>query len=76
MKANGVIFNKPKGKRETYFVTNRNNISWIINNKSPAKINTVISPKIKPPSTPYELSIIDNSMLTRKKQQPSKNPTS
>ena len=30
---------------------------------------------MKSPSTPDELSIIDNSMLTRKKQQPSKTPT-
>ena len=29
---------------------------------------------MKSPSTPDELSIIDNSMLTRKKQQPSKTP--
>ena len=34
MEANVVIFNKPKGKRESYFVTNKNNNSWIINNKS------------------------------------------
>ena len=30
MKGNGVIFNKSKGKRESYFVINRNNNSWII----------------------------------------------
>ena len=30
---------------------------------------------MKSPSTPEELSIIDNSMLTRKKQRPSKTPT-
>ena len=76
MKANCVILNKPKGKRESYFVTNRNNNSWIIRNKSPTKINTETSPKMKSPSTPDELSIIDNSMLTRKKQQASKPPTS
>ena len=29
---------------------------------------------MKSPSTPDELSIIDNSMLTRKNQQPSKTP--
>ena len=43
--------------------------------KSPTKINTVTSPKMKSPSTPDELSIIDNAMLTRTKQQPSKTPT-
>ena len=75
MKANGVIFNKPKVKRESYFVTNRNNNSWIINDKSPTKINTITSPKMKSPSNPDELSIIDNSMLARKKQQRSKTPT-
>ena len=75
MKANGVIFNKPKAKPESYFVTNRNSNSWIISDKSPTKINTVTSPKMKSPSTPDELSIIDNSMLTRKKQQRSKTPT-
>ena len=37
--------------------------------------NFLTSPKMKSPSTPDELSIIDNSMLTRKKQQPSKIPT-
>ena len=35
MKDNDAIFNKPKGKRESYFVSNKNNNSWIINNKSP-----------------------------------------
>ena len=75
MKANGVIFNKPKAKPESYFVTNRNSNSWIISDKSPTKINTVTSPKMKSPSTPDELSIIDNSMLTRKKQQRNKTPT-
>ena len=30
---------------------------------------------MKSPSTPDELSVIDNSMLTRKKQQPNKTPT-
>ena len=64
MRANGVIFNKPKGKRESYFVTNTNNNSF--SDKSPTKINTVTSPKMKLPSTPDELSVIDNSMLTRK----------
>ena len=38
MKAIVVIFSKPQGKRESYFVTNNNNNSWIISNKSPAKI--------------------------------------
>ena len=75
MKANGVIFNKLKGKRESYFVTNKNNNSWIINDQSPTKINTVTSPKSKSPSTPNELSVMDNSMLTRKKQQPIKTLT-
>ena len=75
MRANGVIFSKPKGKQESYFVTNTNNNSWIISDKSPIKINTVTSPKMKSPSTPDELSIIDNSKLTRKYQQRSKSPT-
>ena len=35
MKDNDAIFNKPKGKRESYFVSNKNNNLWIINNKSP-----------------------------------------
>ena len=75
MKINAVIFNKLKGKRESYFVTNRNNNSWIISDKSPTKINTATYPKVKSLSTPDELSITDNSMLTRKKQQPSETPT-
>ena len=75
MKANGIIFNKPTGKRESYFVTNRNNNLWIISDESPTIINTVTSPKMKPPSTPDELSIIDNPMVTRKKQQRSKTST-
>ena len=33
MKVNGVIFNKSKGKRESCFVANKNNNSWIISNK-------------------------------------------
>ena len=53
---NGIIFNKPKGKRESYFVTNKKNNSWIISDKSPTKVNTVTSPKMKSPSTPDELS--------------------
>ena len=75
IKANGIIFNKPTGKPESYFVTNRNNNLWIISDKSPTIINTVTSPKMKPPSTPDELSIIDNPMVTRKKQQRSKTST-
>ena len=66
MKDNGVTFNKPKGERESYFVTNNNN-SWIISNKSPAKVKTVTSPKLISPSTPDEISIFDNAMLTSKK---------
>ena len=68
IKANGVIFNKPKGKREFNFVAHKNNNSWIISDKSPTTVNTVASPKMLSPITPDELSIIDNSMLTRKKQ--------
>ena len=68
-------FNQPKAKRESYFVTNKNNNSWIISDKSPTKINTVTSPEMKSPSTPDELSIIDNSMPTRKRKQPSKTST-
>ena len=37
MKANDVIFNKPKGKRELHFVNNRNSNSSIISNKSEQK---------------------------------------
>ena len=47
VKANGVIFNKLKGKRKSYFVTNKNNDSWIISDKSPTKINTVTSTKME-----------------------------
>ena len=68
MKANSIIFNKPKGNRESYFAAHKNNNSWIINHKSPRKINTVTSPQMKSPSFLKELSIIDNSMLSRKKQ--------
>ena len=68
MKDNGVIFNKLKGKRESYFVVNKNNNSWIISNKSPTKIKTVTSPKLTSPSTPDEISVFDNAMLTSKKK--------
>ena len=68
---NGVTFNKPKGKGGSYFVTNKNNNSCIISNKSPKKVKTVTSPKLISPSTPDEISIFDNTMLTSKKQQPS-----
>ena len=51
MKANAVICNKPKGKRDSYFVTNRNNNSWIISEKSTIKINIVTFPEMKSPST-------------------------
>ena len=64
VKAN-VFFNIPKGKRESYFLANENNDSW--RNKSPIKINTLTFPKMKSPSTPDKLSIIENSMLTWKK---------
>ena len=37
MKTNAVICNKPKGKRDSYFVTNGNNNSWIISEKSATK---------------------------------------
>ena len=70
-----VSFSISRKENKSYFVTNRNNSSWIISDKSPTKINTVISTKMKTHSTPDELSIIDNSMLTRKKQQRSKTPT-
>ena len=76
MEDNGVIFNKPKGKRESYFVTNRNNNSWINSNKSPTKVKTVTSPKLTSPSTPDEISIFDNTMLTSKKKQTSTTPIS
>ena len=35
-----------------YFVTNKNNNSWIIGNKSPTKVETVTFPKLTSPSTP------------------------
>ena len=73
-KDNGVIFNKPKGKRESYFVANKNNNSWIISNKSPTKVKTVTAPKLISLSTPDETSIFDNAMLTSKKKQPSITP--
>ena len=41
MKDNGIIFNKPEGKRGSYSVTNKNSNSWIISNKSPTKMKTV-----------------------------------
>ena len=67
MKANAVNFNKPKGKREFYFVTNKNNNSWIISDKSPTKINAVTSLKMKSISTPDELSVIGNFTVTTNK---------
>ena len=70
-----VSFSISRKENKSYFVTNRNNNSWIISDKSPTKINTTTSPKVKSLSTPDELSITDNSMLTRKKQQPSETPT-
>ena len=42
MKDNCVIFNKPKGKQESSFLTNKNNSSWIITNKSTKKVKTVL----------------------------------
>ena len=56
MKAKGVIFSKSKGKRESYFVTNKSNNSWIINDESPTKVKTVTSPKMTSPSTQDELT--------------------
>ena len=73
-KVNGVIFNNSKGKRESYFVANKNNNSWIISNKSATKVKTLTCPKLTPPSTPDETSIFGNSMLTSKKLQPSTTP--
>ena len=67
MEDNGVIFNKPKGKRESYFVTNNINRLWIISDKSPIKVKTVTSLKLVWPSTPDEISVIDKTMVTRKK---------
>ena len=74
MKDNGVIFNKPKGKQESYFDINKNNNSYIISNKSPTKVKTVTSPKLTSPNTPDEIPVFDNAMLTSKKQQPSTIP--
>ena len=73
-KNNGVIFSKPEEKRESYFVTNKNSNSWIISNKSPIKVKTVTSPKLASPSTPDEMSVFDNALLTWKKKQPSTTP--
>ena len=70
MKDNGVLFSELKGKREAYFASNKNNNSWIIINKSP----TVTSPNLTSPSTPDQISIFDNAMLTSEKQQPSTTP--
>ena len=47
-------------------LNNMNKNSWIISDKSLTKEKIVITPKII-----CELSIIHNSMLTRKMQQPS-----
>ena len=74
-KANGVFFNRPKRKRESCFLANKNNHSWIILNKSPTKINTVTLPKMKSPSTPDKSSILDNAIVFWKKQQPSNTST-
>ena len=74
MKDNAVIFNQPIGKRESYFITNKNNNSWIISNKSSTKVKTITSPKLTSPSTPDEISIFGNATPTSKKQQPSTTP--
>ena len=58
MKDNGVIFNKPKRKREYYFVTIKNNNSWIISKMLSTKIKTVNSPKMTQPSTPDKIPIL------------------
>ena len=63
IKANGVIFNKPNGKQESYFASNKSSNSWIISDKSPAKAKTVTFTKMTSRSTPDELSIIGNPML-------------
>lgn len=62
-KANGVFFNRPKRKRGSCFLADKNNHSWIILNKSPTKINTVNFPKMKSSSTPDKLSILDNAIV-------------
>ena len=54
-----------------FFATNKNSNSWIISNKSPEKVKAVTFPKVTSPSILDEWSIIDISMLTRKKQQTS-----
>ena len=51
--------------------SNKNNNSWIISNKSPTKVKTLTSSELTSPSTPDEISIFDNTMLTSKNQQPS-----
>lgn len=37
MKANGVVFSKPKEKWESYFATDKNNNSYITSDKTPKK---------------------------------------
>lgn len=39
------LFNKLKKNQESYFATNKNKNSWIINDKSPTKVNTATSHK-------------------------------
>ena len=68
MKDNSIIFNKPKRKGECYFVTNKSNKSWIISKIPPTKVKTVTSPKLTSPSTPDEISIFDDAMLSSKRQ--------
>ena len=70
MKDNGIIFNERKRKRKS---NNKNN-SWIISNKSPTKVKTVTSPKLKSRSIPDEISFFYNAMLTSKKGQPVRPP--
>ena len=53
-KDNVIFLNKPKGKRESYFVINKNNNSWIISGKSSTKTNTVTFPNMKSISSPND----------------------
>ena len=61
---------KKKRKLESYFVTNNNNNNnlCIIRDKSPTKVKIITFPKMEWPNSTNEISIIDNPMLTWKKQ--------
>ena len=74
MKESSIISQKQKHRLikanvfECYFVTNKSNKSWIISKIPPTKVKTVTSPKLTSPSTPDEISIFDDAMLSSKRQ--------